>query len=150
MSRVPGAPKPVLPVSLPVLDGLDVETLVFLVPEDERPLQGALGLLDWRMCGWLSQQIQDGVVTGKRGEWVLTHPNGRVPAARLVLVGVGSKSDLQPQLAGVLTLLAERVVKAGCTKVVLGAPCSARALCEALAAAPAELQARVQGVFDPM
>ncbi|HTA18129.1 MAG TPA: peptidase M17, partial [Polyangia bacterium] len=38
---------------------------------DVRPLRGAAGLLDWRLCGRLSTMLASGKVTGAEGEQTL-------------------------------------------------------------------------------
>ncbi len=50
-----------------VLDGIDgVDSLCLFVSEDERPLKGAAGYVDWRMCGALSQIVSNAFFTGAR------------------------------------------------------------------------------------
>ena len=39
------------------LDTLRCEALAGAFFEDERPLRGALGYIDWRMCGMLSRLL---------------------------------------------------------------------------------------------
>src|SRR5262245_1136662 len=55
---------------------------------DERPLRGAAGLADWRLCGRLSRLAAAGKIDGTAGECTLL-PGMRLPFARLVLYGVG-------------------------------------------------------------
>jgi hypothetical protein len=43
------------------------ETLVLPFFSDERPLRGAAGLCDWRLCGRLSRMLQAGRVAGQLG-----------------------------------------------------------------------------------
>lgn len=72
----------------------ECRVLVATIHEDERPLQGLAGLLDWRLRGAISQFVRRGVVTGKTGEvvylpWQLA---GRAESERLrhvLLLGVG-------------------------------------------------------------
>jgi len=52
------------------LFGDQIQGVVVLCYENERPLQGLAGLLDWRFRGELSRAIQRGVLTGKSGECV--------------------------------------------------------------------------------
>ncbi len=71
-----------------------VDTLVVPVPEDERPLRGDAGWVDWRLCGGLSEQLHSGYATGRPGEAVLLPAGTSVRAGRVLLVGVGSLPDL--------------------------------------------------------
>jgi Cytosol aminopeptidase family, N-terminal domain len=66
------------------------ETLVLPFFSDERPLRGAAGLCDWRLCGRLSRMLQAGRVGGQLGEATLYPPGKRLPFARLLLVGLGA------------------------------------------------------------
>src|SRR4051812_45878205 len=59
---------------------------------DERPLRGAAGLADWRLCGRLSRLAQLGRIDGAVGESTLL-PGMRLPFARLVLYGVGDSDQ---------------------------------------------------------
>ncbi len=73
-----------------MLDGATVpEALVLPFFADERPLRGAAGLCDWRLCGRLSRLLQGGRLDGKFAEATLYPPGRRLPFSRLVLFGLG-------------------------------------------------------------
>lgn len=55
---------------------------------DERPLRGATGLADWRLCGRLSRLLAGGKIDGSTGECTML-PGMRLPFPRLLLYGVG-------------------------------------------------------------
>jgi hypothetical protein len=74
-------------LSLASLDALDVEALVLLVGP-ERPLQGLAGLVDWRLCGALTRALLGGLYAGAPGEALLVPTGGRLPAARVVALGL--------------------------------------------------------------
>ena len=78
-----------VPLTLDALDPLKVDTLCLFVPEDERPLGGAAGFVDWRLCGQLSRLLVDGFFLGTRGESLLLPSSGRIGAPRLVVLGIG-------------------------------------------------------------
>ncbi len=61
--------------------------------ENERPLQGLAGLLDWRFQGAISNCLQAGVITGRPGEcaYLPVIRGGRV--YHLLLVGAGLLPD---------------------------------------------------------
>ena len=71
------------------LDGLDVEVFVSTFHQDERPLRGAAGLLDWRLCGRLSQLVRAGRLRGVRDEVVLVPTMGRMVFERILMIGAG-------------------------------------------------------------
>ncbi|HEX7506404.1 MAG TPA: M17 family peptidase N-terminal domain-containing protein [Polyangia bacterium] len=78
-----------LPVDLSRWDhGPGGDALVVPVWSDVRPLRGATGLLDWRLCGRLSQMIREGRVSGAVHEKLLLVTN-RIPWRRVLAVGVG-------------------------------------------------------------
>jgi hypothetical protein len=70
------------------------EALVLPLFSDERPLRGAAGLCDWRMCGRLSRLLAAGRLSGAVDETLLVPPTAhgapRLPFPRLVLVGLGA------------------------------------------------------------
>lgn len=70
------------------------DTLVLPFFADERPLRGAGGLCDWRLCGRLSRLLSGSRVVGSRGEITLYPPlvggAPRLPFTRLLLVGLGA------------------------------------------------------------
>jgi hypothetical protein len=81
-----------LPVDLLRWDrGPGGDALVVPVWSDVRPLRGAAGLLDWRLCGRLSQMLHDGRLTGVAGEKLLL-ATGRISWQRVLAVGVGEST----------------------------------------------------------
>ncbi len=66
---------------------------------DERPLQGVLGLLDWRGDGVLSDLARSGYASGVCGESVLVPARAGMPAQRLLLIGCGPRAAFDEDLA---------------------------------------------------
>jgi len=66
------------------------DTILVLVPEDERPLRGDAGLIDWRLCGLISEHLRSGYVTGQLGEAVLLPGDIPLSPSRILLVGAGA------------------------------------------------------------
>ena len=66
------------------------DTILVPVPEDERPLRGDAGLVDWRLCGLISAQLRSGYVSGQLGEAALLPGARPLSPSRLLLVGTGS------------------------------------------------------------
>jgi hypothetical protein len=110
--------------SLEALDGLtDADALCFVLTEDERPLSGAAGYLDWRLCGGLSRVLLKGFFKGERGEQLLMPTSGHVPATKLFAVGGGSSKSLDlAALKTVLETSAQMLKKAGVKSVGLSLP----------------------------
>jgi hypothetical protein len=86
-----------LNAELPKWDQLEPEeapeALVLPFFSDERPLRGAAGLCDWRLCGRLSKMLGGKKLAGAWGETTLYPPRvsglPRLPFARLVMFGLG-------------------------------------------------------------
>jgi hypothetical protein len=78
--RAPSEPSP-----LPLALALGVFT-------DERPLRGAAGLCDWRLCGRLSRLLKAERLSGRVDEVVMLPPaRARLPFSRLMLFGLGEQ-----------------------------------------------------------
>jgi hypothetical protein len=72
------------------------DLLVAPVFEAERPLRGAAGRLDWRLCGHLSEMLARSAFAGAEGETVLVPLTRRARSPRGLLLGVGARSGFGP------------------------------------------------------
>jgi len=79
------------------VDALRCEVLVLTFFADERPLRSIAGLVDWRMCGFLSKRMLDGFITGHASERVLVPTQGRMPVDKLLLFGMGEQRSFTAQ-----------------------------------------------------
>jgi hypothetical protein len=75
------------------LDLLQSEGIMAPFFSDERPLSGVLGLIDWRLCGFVSRMIQQGIVSGAAGESVLVPLRPRLLVDKLFLFGLGPEQE---------------------------------------------------------
>ena len=76
-------------------DVTQVETaalVVNLYQGVDRPA-GATGAVDAALDGQIAELIADGEITGRPGEITIVHTRGRLPARRVVVVGLGPKAD---------------------------------------------------------
>lgn len=80
-----------VPLDLARVDALRYEAVALPFFEDERPLRGAAGLCDWRLCGRLSRLLLRGRVTGALGEVTLVPARPRLPFDKLLLFGSGPR-----------------------------------------------------------
>lgn len=80
---------------LSALDQIGTEILVANVTREERPPQGVAGLVDWRLAGRISRLIQRGFLTGELGEVLLISGRPRLPFDKVVLFGLGYKSEFE-------------------------------------------------------
>lgn len=76
------------------LDELKSEALALAFFEDERPLRGPVGLVDFRLCGQLSRLVLRGRARGAYGETVLVPTRPRLPFEKLFLFGAGPADAL--------------------------------------------------------
>jgi len=76
------------------LDQLKTEALCLPFFRDERPLRGAPGLVDFRLCGRISEQLVRDRMRGDFGEAVLMPARPRLMAERLLWIGAGVRSEL--------------------------------------------------------
>lgn len=75
------------------LDGVESEVLALPFFSDLRPLRGAAGLVDWRMCGFLSKLLIRGRIDGSPGELTLLPSRERLSVDKILLVGLGASVD---------------------------------------------------------
>lgn len=73
-------------------DEIEDGSLLLTFFSDERPLRGAAGLADWRLCGRLSRLIKRGRLNGTPDEKLLLPPGRRLPFTRILLFGLGASS----------------------------------------------------------
>ncbi len=64
---------------------------------DELPLRGGAGRVDWRLCGLVSHQILAGRILGARGEALLVPSLGQLRANRVMVLGLGIRSEYRLQ-----------------------------------------------------
>ncbi len=83
--------------SLSEIDNLTgIEAFCFLVTEDDRPLAGAPGFLDFRMRGKLSRLLFEKQFLGRADERMLTTTAGAASPFKLFFLGLGATAQLSP------------------------------------------------------
>jgi hypothetical protein len=65
------------------------DCLVLPVFKDDRPLRGAAGLADWRLCGRLSRLLKSSKATAEAGETMMLPPGRRLRFRRVLWFGLG-------------------------------------------------------------
>jgi hypothetical protein len=96
--------------ALPTLRKLDLlgsEVILAGVAEDEQPPHGLAGLLDWRLAGRISAQMERGFLTGAVGEVLLVPGKPKLPFDKVLLFGVGRRADFSEP---VFRLVIEKVL----------------------------------------
>jgi len=113
------------------LDSLVVDSIVCGLCVDVRPLGGLLGMIDWRLCGRLSEFLKNDVIKGDDGEQVLMPSQGRLTAPRIFLYGWGVSTAASAKAAERIAAMAAMVEKAGAERVAFAFPEPARGLVDA-------------------
>jgi len=80
-------------LSIEDVDLQECELLVTGFFQDERPLKGTSGLIDWRLNGMLSHLLKGGKMTGEWQETTLIPSRGRVIPRLILLLGLGKVRD---------------------------------------------------------
>jgi hypothetical protein len=86
-----------LPPSTTQLDRLRCEAIALPVLEDERPLRGALGLIDWRLCGLVSRLLVRGAVSAKHLDTTLLPGRPKLVVDKVFLFGAGLSAELDAE-----------------------------------------------------
>lgn len=75
------------------LDEASAEVVVCAIFEDERPLRGLAGLLDWRLAGRLSRLAKETFLEGRSGEVLALPVRPRLPFDKALVVGLGPRAS---------------------------------------------------------
>lgn len=87
---------------------------------DERPLRGGVARADWRLCGGLSKRVESGDLSGKSGEALLIACGRALRSPRLLVLGLGDRSDYDAlRVADETGEALRRCVGLRCGKIVL-------------------------------
>jgi Cytosol aminopeptidase family, N-terminal domain len=80
-------------LSIEDIDLQECELLVTGFFQDERPLKGTSGLIDWRLNGTISQLVKEGRISGEWQETTLIPSQGRVIPPFILFLGLGKVRD---------------------------------------------------------
>ncbi len=110
-------------LALASMDALRYEAVIVSFFEDERPLRGAAGLCDWRMCGALSRAIVSGAMSGAFGEQTLVPSQGRLTFDKIVLFGLGPRAEFgEARYTSVVRATAESLARLRLRNAVAALP----------------------------
>jgi hypothetical protein len=140
----------VLAADLAKWDEADHDALLLPIFADERPLRGAAGLTDWRLCGRLSRLIKAGRASGAKGESVMLPPGRRLRFQRVLLFGLGeSRGYGEDRFRGDVRWIREVADRAGIREYALQAPGRARGLIGARRALELWLEESEEAAKEP-
>lgn len=80
------------------LDLITTEIIVVPIAEDERPPQASAGLLDYRLGGRISKMLEEQTVSGAIGQVHLLPGRPKLPFDRVLLLGEGRASEINPHI----------------------------------------------------
>lgn len=113
-----------------------IDALALSFFEDERPLHGVAGLVDWRLCGRVSRLVKAGRVSGKSGDSVMMPAGRRLPFRRLFLFGLGRGVKMEEErFRSHASWMGDVLKRAGATQYALQPPGRATGLITARRAA---------------
>ena len=99
---------------------LETDALIVNFFEDVRPLKGLAGELDWLLCGSLSHLILNNKINGSLGDVALLTSQGKIPAQKIFLLGLGPKAGVSPaSLRSAARNAASSAIRAGVTRASL-------------------------------
>ena len=85
-------------VELADITAADTPALIVNLFKGVKAPGGATGAVDRALDGVISGLIEDGEITGKRGEMTLLHTMGRIAPSRVVVAGLGSADDFDAEV----------------------------------------------------
>ncbi len=88
-----------------------VGALVVNLFEGVETPSGGTGAVDRALDGAISALIADGEIKGKKGELTLIHTLGKLPSARVVVVGLGKQADFNAEVVRVVTASSSRYLR---------------------------------------
>lgn len=80
-----------LPPDLRRLDEAGAELVACTMWQDERPMHGLTGLVDWRLAGKLSALAKAGFLVGAIGEVLMLPSKPQLPFEKLLVFGLGAR-----------------------------------------------------------
>ncbi len=82
---------------------VEADAIIINLVEGTEELSGDLSVIDDALDGGISKLVAQGEIKGKLGENTLIHSLGKLPAARVVIAGLGKDSELtQDKIRGVI------------------------------------------------
>jgi hypothetical protein len=87
---------------------------------DERPLRGAVGRADWRLCGLVSEQLAAERLRGEPGDALLVATSGKLAAPYVLVLGLGERAHFGgDDMRGHTRDAVARSVRLGAASIVL-------------------------------
>jgi len=105
------------------IEDVRTEVLILFHPSDEPAPRERLGRLDWILLSAVSRLRARGKFSGERGQSVLLAPDGKIKAERILVMGLGERTDLSWTAYYRLSYQTARtVLDLRCSRIVLDLP----------------------------
>ncbi len=102
------------------VDRVPADVVVVGFFREDRPLRGGAGRLDWRLCGQLSGMLSAGWLSGEFESAALLPGGGPIAACRVLLLGLGDRSEFTVRRAEEVTQDAvSRCLRLGAESIAL-------------------------------
>ena len=109
------------------LDTLNREGLALGLFSDERPPRGHCGFVDWRLNGMISRELCCGHISASFREQILIASPPRIPASKILLLGMGSLAELtHEKLYNAGYSMSRAMDGIGCNDFAFGLPAAGR------------------------
>ena len=82
-----------VPPDLRRLEAAGAEMIACGIWEDQRPLPGLAGLVDWRLAGRLSRLAREQFLVGSLGEVLFLPGRPRLPFDKVIVLGLGARAS---------------------------------------------------------
>jgi leucyl aminopeptidase len=90
---------------------LEAGALIVNLFEGIKQPGGATGAVDAALDGAIANLIKDGEIKGKKGELTLIHTLGKMPAARVIVAGLGKQEDFSRHVVRSVAAESARLVR---------------------------------------
>ena len=105
------------------IDKMLIDTLVLSIFKDEKPLKGANGLIDWRLCGRVSKLLMDKMISADYKESTLIFSVKDMMIKKMLIVGLGESKDFDDKrLYDISCFIADTLKKINIKKISLAIP----------------------------
>jgi hypothetical protein len=96
---------------LATLDNLRGGILAVAAFSDERPPQGLVGLIDWRIPGKISRWMRKNFFEANFGEQILFTPGRRIAVDKILLFGAGPYASFTQKRAEIALAMADSLLR---------------------------------------
>ncbi|HOW57282.1 MAG TPA: M17 family peptidase N-terminal domain-containing protein, partial [Smithellaceae bacterium] len=79
------------------IDKTAADAIILTMFQEEKELPADVAAIDARCGGIIGEVIKNGDISGKPSQVSVVYIKGKVPAKRIVLVGLGKRNEINPE-----------------------------------------------------